>query len=288
MYCPKCDMDFVEGVTVCTDCGGPLVDKEQYLKEKAEAKQKAEEDAAAAEKEQEEELDRLMKEANALRAPDIYEKKSDKYEDLKSSSSAFRIVGIALAVFAVISWGNFLNFPVGSNFVLKIALTVLAAGSLFTAWTTDKDARVIKSQIGEEKRTTEQMLAWFMDNYTAEQVDEEARRDAGDLLPEELALKRMNVIQDAYVTNFDLVDQGYVDLLAEEVYSKLFEDGSGSAEADEEDAADDGADGDADAADDAAEGEDTADEEAESGDAAGSDETADTETSGPADETREN
>ena len=24
-YCPKCDMEFVDGMTVCTDCGGPLV-----------------------------------------------------------------------------------------------------------------------------------------------------------------------------------------------------------------------------------------------------------------------
>lgn len=28
-YCPKCDMEFVDGMTVCTDCGGPLVSSKE-------------------------------------------------------------------------------------------------------------------------------------------------------------------------------------------------------------------------------------------------------------------
>ena len=39
-YCPKCDMEFIDGITKCTDCGGPLVEskevadqmKDQYMK----------------------------------------------------------------------------------------------------------------------------------------------------------------------------------------------------------------------------------------------------------------
>ena len=31
-YCPKCDMEFIKGVTVCSDCGGPLFEsKEEAL-----------------------------------------------------------------------------------------------------------------------------------------------------------------------------------------------------------------------------------------------------------------
>ena len=28
-YCPRCDMEFVDGVTVCTDCGGPLAESRE-------------------------------------------------------------------------------------------------------------------------------------------------------------------------------------------------------------------------------------------------------------------
>ena len=48
-YCPKCDMEFVEGITICSDCGGPLVESEdayraelQRLKEEALEKRRLE------------------------------------------------------------------------------------------------------------------------------------------------------------------------------------------------------------------------------------------------------
>ena len=63
-----------------------------------------------------------------------------------------------------------------------------------------------------------------METYTADQVDEAVFRENGnDLQEEELALKRMNYIQDTFITTYDLADQGYVDALAEEVYAKLYE-----------------------------------------------------------------
>ena len=44
-YCPKCDMEFVEGVTVCTDCGGPLVEsREAAQAQKAAEKEKREQE----------------------------------------------------------------------------------------------------------------------------------------------------------------------------------------------------------------------------------------------------
>ncbi|MEG2297842.1 MAG: hypothetical protein RSC13_09460 [Clostridium sp.] len=28
-YCPKCDMEFIDGITVCSDCGGPLLESKE-------------------------------------------------------------------------------------------------------------------------------------------------------------------------------------------------------------------------------------------------------------------
>ena len=52
-YCPKCDMEFVEGIKVCSDCGGPLVES----KEVAEAMKK---------KEQEEQLAAMAQELSLI------------------------------------------------------------------------------------------------------------------------------------------------------------------------------------------------------------------------------
>lgn len=236
-YCPDCDMEFIDSVQTCTDCGKILVDKDKYFEGKA--AREAEEAKAEEERRHEmlesmtEEEKEAMKEAmeeaeqqtrgrhrGAIPEPTVYVTRAERYEDLKSSSSAFWIVGAALIILAVASWAGIL--PV--NIILKLMFTVLAAVSLFIAWKTGEDAKTVKGQIKEETEVTEQLIKWFLENYTPEQIDEIVTRENGELQDEVLALKRIALIQDIYVTQYDLADQGYVDALAEEVYSQLFEE----------------------------------------------------------------
>lgn len=37
-YCPKCDMEFIDGITTCTDCGGPLAESEEAYKKELQKK----------------------------------------------------------------------------------------------------------------------------------------------------------------------------------------------------------------------------------------------------------
>lgn len=37
-YCPKCDMEFIDGITTCTDCGGRLVESEEAYKKEMQKK----------------------------------------------------------------------------------------------------------------------------------------------------------------------------------------------------------------------------------------------------------
>ena len=236
-YCPDCDMEFIDSVHTCTDCGKILVDKEKYFEGKAirEAEEaRAEEERQrqlleAMSDEEKEAVKEAMEEAEqesrgrrrgAIPEPTVYVTRAERYEDLKSSASAFWIVGAALIILAVASWGGLL--PV--NIILKLMFTILAAGSIFIALKTGQDAKTVKGQIQEENEVTEQLIKWFLENYTPEQIDEIVRRENGDLQDEVLALKRIALIQDIYVTQYDLADQGYVDALAEEVYGQLFEE----------------------------------------------------------------
>ena len=236
-YCPDCDMEFIDSVHTCTDCGKILVDKEKYFEGKAmrEAEEaKAEEERqrqllesmsdeekeAVKEALEEAEQENRGRRRGALPEPTVYVTRAERYEDLKSSASAFWIVGAALIILAVAGWSGLL--PV--NIILKLMFTILAAVSIFIAWKTGQDAKTVKGQIKEENEVTEQLIKWFLENYTPEQIDEIVRRENGDLQDEVLALKRIALIQDIYVTQYDLADQGYVDALAEEVYGQLFED----------------------------------------------------------------
>ena len=221
-YCPKCDMEFIKGVTVCSDCGGPLFES----KEEALAMQKA----------------ALAKEPDALMQEDLdseesgeesgampkaaYVKKSQKYEDRKSSASAFLLVGGAITVFAVLCWAGIFDMPMAgfSKYLIQGTLTVMGIGCLVIAILTFRSAKGMVSEIEEEEKQTEELISWFLSAYRREDIDRRLDADFSDLGEDERNLKRFELISDLLITSKDLPDQAYVDALCEEIYSKLFDE----------------------------------------------------------------
>ena len=162
-YCPKCDMEFIKGVTVCSDCGGPLFES----KEEALAMQKAalakEPDALMQEdldsEESGEESGAMPKAEKPVRPPAAYVKKSQKYEDRKSSASAFLLVGGAITVFAVLCWAGIFDMPMAgfSKYLIQGTLTVMGIGCLVIAILTFRSAKGMVSEIEEEEKQTEEL-----------------------------------------------------------------------------------------------------------------------------------
>lgn len=231
-YCPKCDMEFVEGVTVCTDCGGPLVESKEIAEalKKAE-KEKREEEMRRRYEElmaaQETENDGLKTAPERNAAPSkAYVNKGQRYEDMSSSASAFFLVGGILAVVAVLSLTGILNLPLTgvSKYIFQGLLVLMAAGSLAVAVSSRKSAAVLKTEAADEEKETEEILQWFLKTYSGDELDEELRMEDPDLSGEELSLKRFELIQDYLVTSRDLPDPSYVDALCDMIYNRLYGD----------------------------------------------------------------
>jgi len=259
-YCPKCDMEFIDGITKCTDCGGPLFEskeaaekmKDQYLKMREEqmkkqyeqmmlAQQKAQMEAqarqqAAAEQqaqltpEQAQRLAAMQKlaEAKAKRAATpskAYVNKEQKYDDMKSSVTAFLIVGAVATAGIVLSLTGIISLPFSGvmYYIVMGMLLFMAVGSFAVAISSKKSAESLKGQISEEENQTKEIIEWFASKYTSEKIDQVIHRHMSDLSEEELSLQRFEIIQDLLITNKDLPDQSYVDALCDMIYSRLYE-----------------------------------------------------------------
>lgn len=247
-YCPKCDMEFIDGITICSDCGGPLAESKEAceaLKKKTEeealARMKSQYDAMAeytqAESHQPAAQSGILKDSQAIEEfqtpleeksspksspASLYIKKSQQYDDLKSSGWAFLLTGGALSVFAALCWLNIL--PIHLGIISKSAITAFGIGSLVVSLKTFQGAKAVRGQIHEEEEKSQQLTDWFLSSYTGTRLDEQLFSEFGELLPEELSLKRFGLIQDILITSYDLHDQSYVDLLADEIYERMYHD----------------------------------------------------------------
>lgn len=243
-YCPKCDMEFIDGITVCSDCGGDLVESREAalaIKEQEERERQAHlmaemarmakqmeageaEDADGEWLSSEEKVTKAAVPENPIAPARVYVNKEQKYEDLKSSASAFFIVGGVLLALAIVCWTGIISLPLNdvSKIIIQSVITIMGILSIFVAGNSSKSAKTLAPQIEDENRATRDLIQWFTDSYTGEKLDA-AIEDAEQLAPEELSLKRFQLIQDYLITSHDLPDQAYVDALSEEIYGKLYE-----------------------------------------------------------------
>lgn len=226
-YCPKCDMEFVEGVTVCSDCGGPLFESV----EAAEAARK-EEEARALEAElkelaQQVALEQAGETTRAATPAPVYVKKSEHYNDLKSSASAFLLMGCVSALLTAVLLGGIV--PVTGNIRWVFGgVCGVACLAFFSIWSkTKKDMVSVKEEAAQEEKRTKELVDQFVTSHPADHIDRQLAQEAAQAggnedTPEELSLKRYGLIQDLLVTENDLPDPSYVDALSEEIYDRLF------------------------------------------------------------------
>lgn len=249
-YCPKCDMEFIEGITVCSDCGGPLMDMEEALLMKEREKLQREQEALLRQQqalgllrepnsEEDESFDETtdassdlsLSPENGTKTPQVkeptkaYVSKRQRYEDMKSSISAFSMLGGVFLAFGVLCLVNIINLPLdkGPAMVFELVLTAMGAGCLLVATATKKSAdRLIKEAPAEESRTKE-LVTWFTDSFTGQDLDALLLKEDPTLADDELYLRRFELIQERLITAHDLPDASYVDYLSEDIYGKLFD-----------------------------------------------------------------
>lgn len=289
-YCPKCDMEFVEGITVCSDCGGPLAESEEAYKEELRRQREEALERRRLEAQREFTIEELFPEDGALDSlsdpdwakraglepgadPDavcgreenwdalasdpetaseqlsggsnpqaaakpaasgVYVTMRQRCEDMRSSASAFLLVGGAMTIFSVLCWAGIVRLPMGggSKTFFQLVLTAMGLASLAVSFKTRSSAAALQKKAAEEERCTAELITWFTDSWTGAQLDEALLKEDPSLFGPELELKRFELIQDRLITGQDLPSQSYVEFLSEEIYGRLYQEETAADEAD--------------------------------------------------------
>lgn len=240
-YCPKCDMEFVDGIRTCSDCGAELLasrEEADAIRRQA-ANQQIEleleammqfAEAAAGEQEQDAQADNpsedaALKQETERAAGHVYIKKRQRYEDMLSSISAFLLVGGIFCAFSLLCFTGIIKLPLESGpfTMFKIALIGLGIACLVVAAITKRSADNMANEADKEDALTDEIITWFAAQYTASQLDQEILKADETLSGMELELKRFELIQDYLITQRDLPDPDYVDFLCEELYERIYE-----------------------------------------------------------------
>lgn len=253
MWCPKCRMEYREGIRVCADCGTPLVESlEEYDREQAE--KTAGEKKSGADPEDGREYHGSMTEETAagisenpnpgnensmeeqlsgnpvLHHTGIYQNSSERAEE--NRSAAFALIGVGslgllflillftdkIPVFHVTGSSRFFICGVlGAMFLLFIVCGVIS----------QKSVKRLREKAVSEHVIEEEIRKWCHLHLTRDEVEGASRTQEPE--DEEPAyFRRTAVMKEKIRRQFVGLDEDFLDHFIDEYYSELF----GEADAD--------------------------------------------------------
>ena len=231
-WCPKCETEYREGITVCADCGSDLVDdlsakypqtptteETQIVESMEEIFQDMNEEEASAflEETKKEALERRKRLAEG---PGIYVESSKKAQDFKSGGFSLLFVGGIGLIFVLLILFNVI--PLHMNLFSKY-LIIGVMGSMFIlfivmGFLSVKSYKKYEIKASEEDHLTSNLKTWCKENLTKGIIDADVEEEGEELL----YFRRTEKMKDMISNKFMNLDAAFLDSFVDDIYPDIF------------------------------------------------------------------